>query len=582
MHRYAVLSKPVAWLARRPGEPRLDQGYRALVAAVVLLFPGLCLLVDRSDSVSLLLLGAVGVLVWIRDGFKSNLSRDDWLLVGAFYAFFLSALLSFEFGHQTSEGFRLLGRYLRFLFVLPILIALRRYRPPVMVLWTGLGLGCLLVGMDALWEFVVGFGEVRPAGDTGVAILFGDLSMLTGFAFAAGYLYLSTRVPHAGLLVATYALIALLACFLSGSRGAWLAVPMLLLLFFAQHHLLTLRRVFIGSGAVLALFAVLLVLPRTDLLERARSLVTESWAYIELQGFPPYRSGNPLCLDQPEVLRSWLDGSNAPQPQELDLQVVTLSSPDVQSLRGTRCRHASAIRINNHSAEIAWMQLPRYQTPKERVASTQLMVKGQGYIEFANQPGTASRIEHPGFTPVELTAPAKYGSALWLGVGPHAALWLLPLESYSGEYRYGVLETPVGLRLEMWATALRLFRGAPLLGVGTGAYQFSIRNLVTKGKVAPYAADFDHPHSDYLEALSSRGLVGLAALLLLLSVPGWLYWKKLDNKDPQVMSAALGGLVVIVGIVVCALTETLFIHSIVIGWYVMVTVGLFSTAINTD
>lgn len=582
MLRYAVLSRPAAWLARLPGESRLDRLYRVLVASVVLLFPGLCLLVDRSDSVSLLLLGAVGVLIWVRDGFKSNLSRDDWLLVGAFYAFFLSALISFEFGHQTSEGFRLLGRYLRFLFVLPMLIALRRYRPPVLVLWAGLGLGCLLIGMEALWQYVAGFGEVRPAGNTDVAIVFGDLAMLTGFTFAASYPYLSTRVPHAGLLVAAYALTALLACFLSGSRGAWLAVPTLLMLFFVQRHLLTPRRVLMGSGAVLALFGVLLFLPRTDLLKRARSLITESRAYFELKQLPSPQPGDPLCLDQPEALRSWLDGSNTPQPQDLDFRVVTLSSPDVQSLGGTMCHRANAIRISNHSGEIAWMQLTRYQTPKESIASTHLMVKGEGYIEYANQPEVAARIKHPGFTPITLTAPAKYGGALWLGVDARTALWLLPLESYLGEYRYGMLQTPVGLRLEMWTTALHLFHEAPLLGIGTGAYQFGTRALVAQGGAVPYAASFDHPHSDYLEALASRGLVGFLALLILLAVPGWVSWKRLDSMDPKITGAALSGLVVVLGYAVCALTESLFMHSIGIGWYVMLTTVLYSAAVNAD
>lgn len=566
MHRYAVLSRPAAWLARLPGESRLDRLCRVLVAAVVLLFPGLCLLVDRSDSVSLLLLGTVGVLVWVRGGFKSNLGRDDWLLVGAFYAFFLSALLSFEFGHQTSEGFRLLGRYLRLLFVLPLLIALRRYRPPLPVLWTGLGLGCLLIGMDALWQYVVGFGQVRPAGNTDVAIVFGDLAMLTGFAFAASYPYLSTRIPHAGLLVATYALIALLACFLSGSRGAWLAIPALLLLFFAQRHLLTPRRVLLGSGAVLALFAVLIMLPRTGLLERARNLVTESWAYVELKSLPPPRPGNPLCLDQPEALRSWLD-VNRPYPDGVDIEVAQVPAGQSAALKARGCSRGGVVRIRNRNRETAWIPMLRYQPVSGRLAATTLLIQGKGYAAFVSQPDAPRRLDVSRFAPVSFTAPARFGNFLWIGIDPGTVLSLVPLETYLGEYRYAMLETPIGLRLEMWTSALHLFREAPLLGVGTGAYQSSTRSLVDQGEAAPYAAGFDHPHSDYLDALSSRGIIGFAALLLLLGVPGWHFWKKLRSEESVIVSVALGGLVVVLGYAICALTETLFIHSITTASY---------------
>lgn len=577
MHRYAALSEPAAWLARRPGELRVDQGCRVLVAAVVLLFPGLCLLVDRSDSVSLLLLGAVGVLVWARDGFKSNLSRDDWLLVGAFYAFFLSALISFEFGHQTSEGFRLLGRYLRFLFVLPVLIALRRYRPPAPVLWVGLGLGCLLIGMDALWEYVAGFGAIRPAGDTDVAIVFGDLAMLTGFAFAAGYPYLRERILLAGLLVAIYALLALLASFLSGARGAWLAVPVLLLLFLTRRHLLTLSSMFVGVCAVITLFAALLLLPQISLLDRVQSIAAEWNAYWELEPVPNPQPSNPLCLDQRNALRSWVE-VNSPYPEGVDIEVTRVSAADATALAAHGCTHGWAIDVLNATKGMVWIAMLRYQLDGDSTARTYLLFKGHGYAAFANQPAAATRIDDSGFAPVALGAASRYGGALSLGVDPGSKLSLLPLESYMGEYRYAMLETPVAARLEMWTAALRLFREAPLVGIGTGAYQSGARGLAAQGKAAPYAANFDHPHNDYLNALSDRGLIGFVALLLLLSVPLRLFWKKLDSRDPRIMSVALGGLVVVVSYAMCAFTETLFIHSITISWYVVLIPTLYISA----
>ena len=99
----------------------------------------------------------------------------------------------------------------------------------------------------------------------------------------------------------------------------------------------------------------------------------------------------------------------------------------------------------------------------------------------------------------------------------------------------------------MWWASVNLFIGAPVFGIGTGAYQVETQKLVASGKAAPDTADFDHPHSDYFDALSSRGLVGLLAFLLLLGVPAWLYTANLDSRDPHRMGAALGGLLVAVG-----------------------------------
>lgn len=574
MQRYALVSQPAAWLARLPGEGHMDRLCRVLVAAVVLLFPGLCLLVDRSDSLSLLLLGLIGVLVWMRAGFRSNLSRYDWLLVGVCYAFFVSALLSFEFGLQTSEGFRLLGRYLRFLFVLPLLIALKRYRPPAPVLWAGLGLGCLLIGMQALWEFVAGFGLERPAGDTDVAILFGDLAMLTGFAFAAGYPYIHAHLPRAGRLVAVYALLALLACFLSGSRGAWLAVPVLLTLFFIRRRRFVPRSVLVGTSGVIVLFIVLLLLPQLAILQRLRDVGSQLGAYRELKNIPAPAPGNPLCLDQPEALRSWLH-THDPYAGGIAIQVATVPAAAQAALAARGCTHGVALRIQNSSEETQWIALLRYQPGDRSGATTTLLMRGKGHVMFADQLAAPQRVDASGFTPVSVAAPARDGGALWIGIDPQAEISLLPLESYLGEYRYAMLETPVGLRLEMWSTALSIFREAPLLGIGTGAYQSGAYRLAAQGQATPFAADFDHPHSDYMNALSSCGLAGFAALMLLLAIPGWLFWKKLDSEDPGIMSAALGGLVAVVIYTVCALTETLFIHSVTIDWYVIISSVLF-------
>ncbi|HEY1991781.1 MAG TPA: hypothetical protein VGH71_04915, partial [Gammaproteobacteria bacterium] len=238
------------WMRRGPGESRLDHWMRLAVAAVVLCFPATGLLVDRADSFSLLLLMIAGAVAWWRMRFHTGFGRREWLYAGVFLLFFCAGVLAFACGHQTDYGFRLLGRYLRLLLALPALMALRRYRPPSLLVWAGLGLGALALGVDAIIERALISAADQPMGDTNVAILFGDVALLTAFGFAAGYVYVDKCLPRLGPKLMWLGILAgLVACFLSGARGSWLAIPVLLILFLTCSHLLRPRSVLLG-GAV--------------------------------------------------------------------------------------------------------------------------------------------------------------------------------------------------------------------------------------------------------------------------------------------------------------------------------------------
>lgn len=572
MRAFTGMGSAIAgWCARLPGEGHVDRLMRVLTAVLVLLFPAACLLINRSDSASLLLLAIVGLVVWIRNGFKSGLTRRDWFFVAGFAAFFLAAVLAFEFGHQSDDGFRLLGRYLRLLFVLPVLLALRRYRPPAPAVWTGLGLGALALGMDAVWESVKAGGFLRPDGDTNVAILFGDMATLTTFGFAAGYIYIDECLPRSGpWLVSGSIFMGLLASFLSGTRGAWIAIPVLLVLFLSCRHLLRPRTVLMGSGAVMALFLLLLFLPQTHILQRVESMALQLSNYWAANEGADRSSDTVQCLDNPAVLQIWVGNANGKFPPGFSIN-VTVDDKDSAILKNYGCAQGAAVHIRNPGKEVAWVTLSRWALSDAKSASTRLLVKGAAHIAFFQDKGGAHLVATGSYVPLDMSAFTRYGHGLSIVVPGGDELWLVPMESYFGEYRYAALQSPVGQRLEMWWASMCLFDEAPVFGIGTGAYQVETQKLVALGKVVPDAAYFDHPHSDYFDALSSRGLVGLLALLMLLGIPAWLYTRNLDSRDPHCMGAALGGLLVAVGFAIFGLTETMFIHSVTIGWYVIMT-----------
>lgn len=571
MRGFAATGRSVtSWCTRLPGEGHVDRLLRMLVAVVVLLFPAGCLLIDRSDSLSLLLLAVIGLWVWFRNGFKSSFTRHDWLFAAAFVGFFLAGVLAFEFGHQTNDGFRLLGRYLRFLFVLPVLLALRCYRPPAPVVWAGLGLGALILGMDAVWESVKAGGFLRPDGDTNVAILFGDLATLTTFLFAAGYMYIDARLPRSGpFLVMACILVGLLASFLSGTRGAWIAVPVLLVLFLSCRHLLRPRIVLAGSAVAVVLFAGFFLLPQTHVQERLANAYSQIRIYLASRRHVEPSPGSPVCMQDPLLLEGWAGTGRVQGSSQIRMAVTTDYIP--QDVAWPGCKERGTLLVENLSDTMARVKLQHSVRPGTKSAELHLLVAGGSYFSFGLAMWTRVHTVPGKFIRLDLSAEPRLGDSVTLTLWPHSRVWVVPVETYPGEYRYTLSDTSIGQRLEMWSVAWRLFLGAPLTGVGTGAYQTATHDLAVSNAIPRGIGDFDHPHSDYFDALSSRGLVGLLALLMLLGMPAWLYMRNLNSRDPHCMGAALAGVLVIVGFAIFGVTETMFIHSVTIGWYVIMT-----------
>lgn len=253
------------------------RGPRAwLVAALVLLFPVATLLVDSAATVSLLLLALLGILFTVvRRDPATPLSRDEKLLVFSAVFFVAVAVLAYLLGEPNYLGFKKLGRYLRFLLLVPIYLVMRRVSGEG-AWWTGLALGGIAAGSFALFAAIAGEAETLFDMDaTGVTsvVLFGDLSLVMAFMSLGGLEYFRRRSPWLMLLPVTGFLLGFFAAFLSGARGAWLAMPLLALLLFwflARERDLRTRLVMLAGLVGFALLAFLV--PQTGVAERLASL----------------------------------------------------------------------------------------------------------------------------------------------------------------------------------------------------------------------------------------------------------------------------------------------------------------------
>lgn len=90
---------------------------------------------------------------------------------------------------------------------------------------------------------------------------------------------------------------------------------------------------------------------------------------------------------------------------------------------------------------------------------------------------------------------------------------------------FGVQIGSVGQRLEMWKGALHLFIDRPAFGGGWRSFSENTELLVEQGLIHPLAAGHPHPHSTYLEFLTSGGILGLFSLLI------WIYFSFLNLRS---------------------------------------------------
>lgn len=312
------------------------RGPRAwLIGAVMLMFPFATLLVERAATVSLLFLALLGVLYALSGhGSRTPLSRDEKLLLFSAVFFVAVALLSYALGDLNYLGFKKLGRYLRFLLLIPIYLVVRRMPHGEGVWWTGLSIGGISAGIYALYSMAtdgaMDFGASRVGGVTS-PILFGDLSLVIAFMSLGGLGYFRRLRPWLLALPLAGFLLGFVAVLLSGSRGAWIAMPALALALFwflARERSVRVRWSMLIGLAMLAVLAY--VIPQSGVAERLALLYQDTLSVLsgkETTGVVGMRvtlwrvafeafTRSPLLGvgvgGYAEVLREWVEAGLAP------------------------------------------------------------------------------------------------------------------------------------------------------------------------------------------------------------------------------------------------------------------------------
>jgi O-antigen ligase len=113
-----------------------------------------------------------------------------------------------------------------------------------------------------------------------------------------------------------------------------------------------------------------------------------------------------------------------------------------------------------------------------------------------------------------------FGSITFLFDDRIKLTWLEAQRIQSGE-----METPIGIRFQLWSSALSIFKSSPLLGKGR-TFTDDMKELYDHGKISYPTLNQSHIHNQFLDILVKKGLIGLFLFLWLFIFPIVTAFKK--------------------------------------------------------
>lgn len=120
----------------------------------------------------------------------------------------------------------------------------------------------------------------------------------------------------------------------------------------------------------------------------------------------------------------------------------------------------------------------------------------------------------------------------------------------------GNKDTSIGIRFQLWQSAIEIIKDHPFMGMGTQAYQRIMVLQQQQGLITSTALSFKdaHFHNQYLDSYVRYGIIGLVISILMCLSPLILY--RAVNTDIMKVFFSFSVLVLIAG-----LTDSPFIHT---------------------
>ena len=250
------------------------------------------------------LLLLMGIYASIRySNWRGLATAEKWILWFA-GLYFLVSLAATAYGDWSDTGVKKLEKHARILAFIPIYLLVRQSKPSEGTLWWGIAMGCFATGGQALYQhFVLHIDRVTGANNF---IHFGNLTLIMGFMSLAGTSYFK-RFKWGPLIPIAAFVCGVFASMLTGTRGAWIAIPVLILILVLPYF----RK---GSPALKFTLALLFVslcvnvylIPQTGVSQRIHKAVEDietyqpgkTWSSIGLR-FENWRTSYQIIQQHP-------------------------------------------------------------------------------------------------------------------------------------------------------------------------------------------------------------------------------------------------------------------------------------------
>jgi Lipid A core - O-antigen ligase and related enzymes len=139
--------------------------------------------------------------------------------------------------------------------------------------------------------------------------------------------------------------------------------------------------------------------------------------------------------------------------------------------------------------------------------------------------------------------------------------------------------TSLGLRFEFWKSALDSFAKKPIFGWGNHSVRISQKQQYDAGFISKDAYDANtHAHNQFFDEMAKRGVIGLAAVLVLFLLPLFIFKQQLNqsSSDPEKTVIAACGIILILSTIDYCLSQAFLNHNSGIIFYSFSVCMLFS------
>ncbi|WP_421202563.1 O-antigen ligase family protein [Aeromonas enteropelogenes] len=248
-----------------------------LVQVSAFLFGALCLAIPSGYSYGPIILSIMSLFVFWRADYWSAMSREVKILFWIFIFYFtVQAVSIFLDGGALKE----LDRPSRALMAAMILPLLSKHQVRLVSIMSGFACGAVISGIIAIYDkFYIGMDR---AFGNGMPIQSGNISMTLGlFCLCAYFWYRENNERKFSNLMLVACLMGMIGSFLSGTRGGWVLLPVIIATI-VMHYQTSERRYFSWAFICFFIGVVSIVsIPQTGVFDRMQTAKTDIVQFID-------------------------------------------------------------------------------------------------------------------------------------------------------------------------------------------------------------------------------------------------------------------------------------------------------------